>query len=87
MPPLLHSAWLHVPNRVPASQGDGEDDISRKARRQCEAVRDAVRRGDVAGGLLAADALDPSVLQVQDARETFSKGSITTAFQSQLKRA
>lgn len=46
-------------------EGDGEDDVSRKARRQCEAVRDAVRQADVAGGLLAADAVDASVLQDQ----------------------
>lgn len=45
-------------------QGDGEDDVSRKARRQCEAVREAVRQADVAGGLLATDAVDATVLQV-----------------------
>jgi hypothetical protein len=45
-------------------QGAGEDDATRVARRQCEAVRDAVRQGNVEQGLMAADAIDSTVLQV-----------------------
>ena len=47
-----------------ATQGAGQDDATRVGRRQCEAVRDAVRRGDVTQGLVATDAVDSTVLQV-----------------------
>jgi hypothetical protein len=48
-----------------AAQGAGQDDATRVGRRQCEAVREAVRRGDVTQGLVATDAVDSTVLQVR----------------------
>lgn len=49
-------------------QGDGasaDGDSDRRTRRECEGVRELIRRADVPAGLRGADALDPSVLQAR----------------------
>lgn len=63
--PAVSVVWLPVSLAGSrATQGAGQDDATRVGRRQCEAVRDAVRRGDVTQGLVATDAVDSTVLQV-----------------------